>query len=180
MSKFKTLSSLLKDNQFSDVKAESTYSPNKKKSKYTSDTFDFLTLIREWEEIVGPRLSAHTVPLRNSKKVLTVLSDHSAFSQQLSFLEQVLIQKIISRFPSLNGKIKKIMFQTNPRHFREQMSVKEPLKRKTETVEEMTHKFSPVDQKLLKEAEQMFNEVDDDDMKKSLTSLFVQLNKPKN
>jgi len=152
----------------------------KEKRKYSKDSFDFLTLIKEWGDIVGPRLSEHTVPLKNSRNVLTILSDHSAFSSQLSFLEQVLIQKISERFPSLQGKIKKIVFQTNPRHFREQLKATEPLKRKAETVEQITHRFSPEDQKLLREAESMFAHIEDEEMKKSLTSLFVQFNKSKN
>lgn len=178
MSKFKSLSSLLEDSAFSSSQTSNNW--GRDKGKYSKDSFDFLTLIKEWEEIVGPRLAEHTVPLKNSRKILTILSDHSAFSSQLSFLEQVLIKKVTERFPSLEGKINKIVFQTNPRHFREQLKATEPLKRKSETVEEITHKFSPVDQKLLKEAEQMFAHIEDEEMKKSLTSIFVQFNKSKN
>ncbi|TNF03675.1 MAG: DUF721 domain-containing protein [Deltaproteobacteria bacterium] len=178
MSKFKSLSSLLEDSAFSSSSSSSNWGADKR--KYAQDSFDFLTLIKEWGEIVGPRLAEHTIPLKNSRKVLTVLSDHSAFSSQLSFLEQVLIKKVTDRFPSLQGKITKIVFQTNPRHFRDQFKATEPLKRKTETVEQITHKFSPADQKLLKEAEQMFSHIEDDEMKKSLTSLFVQFHKTKN
>ena len=178
MSKFKSLSSLLEDSAFTSSQTSNKLGRDSK--KYSKDSFDFLTLIKQWEEIVGPRLAEHTIPLKNSRKVLTVLSDHSAFSSQLSFLEQVLIKKVTERFPSLEGKINKIVFQTNPRHFRDQLKATEPLKRKSETVEEITHKFSPLDQQLLRKAEQIFAHIEDEEMKKSMTSIFIQFNKSKN
>lgn len=60
------------------------------------------------------------------------------------------------------------------------MEIKEPLKRKTETISEITHRFSPMDKQLFKEAEEMFQDIQDDEIKKSLTSIFIQFKKSHN
>ena len=108
----KKLGSILNTQGFSKKKSF-------KEPLYTSDEiFDFFELISHWEEIVGENLASHTIPLKNTRKELTVLSDHPIYSQQLSLMDQLIIKKIIKFFPQLNKQIKTIKFQTNTSFFK--------------------------------------------------------------
>ena len=95
---------------------------NYKKSHYRSrnkgsELFNFLDLIARWEEVVGTRMAKVTVPLKNQGKTLTILTNHSAYSQQLSMLEETLKKKIIATFPELRGKVQYLKFQVSTQHF---------------------------------------------------------------
>lgn len=105
----------------SDLLGQNNYT----KSKYrahsaSSELFNFLDLISRWEDIVGPKLSKVTVPLKNQGKILTILTSHSAYSQSLSMLEETLKKKILATFPELQGKVQSLKFQVSTQHFEEQ------------------------------------------------------------
>ena len=174
MGTFKSLKDLL-DNQYQ--------SPNSgrishKKNQDNKEAFDFLQLVHDWPEIVGPRLSSMTIPLKIQRNKLVILTGHSAFAEQLSFMSNVIIEKINTHFPSLAGKINQINYMTNPTHFKQQKEQAEHTQeKKVKEIEEITHKYSPTDKALIKEANSLFEEIEDEDVKKSLTSIFIQLHK---
>ena len=154
----------------SDIfKIKSSRGRNPKASEQAS--FDFITLIDHWEEIVGERLAKHTIPLKNQRKKLTILTNHPAFSQQLSFMEDVLVKKIAKLLPEMASQIKGLTFQTNSSFFEQKHKFSEKRKKGTEP---SIHKFSPVYKERSKEAELLFNEVEDDEMNDSLKSIFIQ------
>ena len=68
------------------------------KSAKLSDSFDFISLIKAWREIAGEKLSEHTIPLKNQNGTLIVLSNHSAFANELSFLYSNLIASLREEF----------------------------------------------------------------------------------
>jgi hypothetical protein len=124
---------------------------------------------------VGERLAEHTLPLKNSNKILTVLTDHPVYSQQLSFLSETLRQRIEEAFPPLKGQIKRITFQVNAPFFKEQFKLKSDLIERNKTRDARApHPFSPVYKALTKEADHVFSDIDDGDLKLALTSLYVQ------
>lgn len=78
---------LKKLSQFIESPNGSSYNTFSKEKSHLSDSFDFLALIRAWKDIAGAKLSEHTIPLKNQNGVLIVLSNHSAFANELSFME---------------------------------------------------------------------------------------------
>ena len=166
---FKKLDSFFNDH--SEPKKSSQKRPNLRRQ---NQVFDFLDLIRDWEKIVGPKLAKTTIPLNNQYGNLMVLTNHPAISQTLSFLEENIKKNIFKEFPSLKGKINRIYYQTNSTFFEKKME--EVIKRGHSPKREDTsfHPYSPKYLKLKKEAENIFQEIDDNELKNLLISIYIQ------
>jgi len=159
---------------FNDLATPKKYSEKKSGFKGGHQGFDFLSLIKDWEKIVGPKLAKTTIPLNNQYGNLVVLTNHPAISQTLSFLENDIKKNIFKEFPSLNGKIKRIYYQTNSTFFEKKME--DALKRGhlAKKHENTLHAYSPKYIKLKREAEIIFQEIDDIEIKNILISLYIQ------
>lgn len=143
-------------------------------------TFDFLELIRSWPDVVGPTLAKHTIPLKNTRKVLTILTNHSAFSEQLKFMEKVLIEKIESHFSELRGQVKELRFIFNSAHFNTQkklasqapepasQALGSPVKKRA-----LPHPQSPEFKRLRAQALEIFQD-GPEELKESFISLYIQ------
>tara|TARA_R110000868_G_scaffold42895_5_gene144704 strand:+ start:4914 stop:5468 length:555 start_codon:yes stop_codon:yes gene_type:complete len=144
------------------------------------DVFDFLHLVKVWPQIVGQKLAKHTLPVKNSRGVLTVLTDHPAYGQELSFLQTVLIKKIEAQFPSLKNQIKRLLFQNDPSFFstKTAMMAKLGAGNKEEEAKKETatkyHPHSPEVRAAKKEAIENFSHIEDEEARASLISLYVQ------
>ena len=143
---------------------------DKKFDSQVGGTFNFLVLVEKWEEIVGKMLAKHTTPLKNVRKTLTILTDHPAYAQQLSFIETELIKKIIARFPSLQGNIKRVRFQTNPQFFEQQSTPSRSPKKVVRW-----HQFDPRIKVLEGQADKLFIDINSKTTTKYLKSLYIQL-----
>ena len=145
------------------------------KVKTLNESFDFLSLIKSWREIAGDKLSEHTIPLKNQSGTLVVLSNHSAFANELSFMELPLKKKIFAKFPSLDGSIKNIKFIVDSTHFEKQYAlfIAPNEKIKNQNAQKL-HPYSPLFRKLKKEAEAAFLDIEDLELKNSLISLYIQ------
>ncbi len=145
------------------------------KSAQLSDSFDFISLIKAWREIAGDKLSEHTIPLKNQNGTLIVLSNHSAFANELSYMELPLKKKIFAKFPNLEKSILNIKFIVDSTHFSKQylqfIAPLEKIKKKNENV---LHPYSPEFRRLKKEAEEMFGEIEDKEIRESMISLYIQ------
>ncbi|MBC7713292.1 MAG: DUF721 domain-containing protein [Rhizobacter sp.] len=145
------------------------------KSAQLSDSFDFISLIKAWKEIAGDKLSEHTIPLKNQNGTLMVLSNHSAFANELSYMELPLKKKIFARFPNLEKSILNIKFIVDSTHFSKQyaqfVAPTEKIKKKNEN---LLHPYSPEFRRLKKEAEEMFIDIDDLEIKEKMISLYIQ------
>lgn len=144
-----------------DLKREKMYS--------FYQTFDFLELVKKWPEIIGENLSLVTSPLKIMGDSLIIISKHSSYSQNISFLSEEIKHKIFNLFPELRLKIKKINFITQESFFEEKSILTD--KKNSPT------KLHPQDPrfKLLKiEAERIFSNIEDPELKKILISIFVQ------
>ncbi|MBA2404603.1 MAG: DUF721 domain-containing protein [Bdellovibrionales bacterium] len=133
-------------------------------------TFDFLDLIKKWPEIVGVKLAAVTSPLKIKQDSLFVITKHSSYSQELSFSAEMIKKEVFKQFPNLKPIIKKLAFQTQENFF-EQKLVKE--KELAAAVPKL-HPQSPKYKILKLEAERLFNDVEDSELKESLISIFIQ------
>ena len=153
-------------------------SPNSSQNSYKKDkahlheSFDFLALIRAWKDIAGAKLSEHTIPLKNQNGTLIILSNHSAFAAELSYMELPLKRKIVEKFPNLEKSILSIKFIVDSTHFTIQYAqFIAPVEKKKSQV---LHPYSPEFRKLKKEAEEFFIDLDDLEIKEKMISLYIQ------
>jgi hypothetical protein len=132
-------------------------------------TFDFLELIESWPEIVGLALSKVTSPLKIKGDLLIIVSKHSSYSQNISFLSEEIKENIFKLFPKLRLVIKKLNFQTQENFFSNKDS--------HEKEKKAISRYHPQDPtyKILKiEAERLFSNLDDQELKNLLISIFIQ------
>ena len=171
----------------SDLLGNPTYGSKggRSKSSQPFELFDFLELIEKWEVIVGPKLAKVTVPLKNQKKVLTILTNHSAYSQSLSFMEDTLKKKMFKVFPELRGKINKFNFIVSTEHFDKQRAdllKRAKVNKTTESEVKKNNEYhpqSPQYKKLRAMALEEFIDMEEDEVKESLISIFIQTNSDK-
>lgn len=136
-------------------------------------TFDFLDLVHKWPEIIGPAMAKVTSPLKIKGDSLIIMSKHASYSQNISFLSEEIKQKIFVLFPQLKSVIKKLNFQTQESFFNEQQAQQDT----TSAAKPQAQKFHPQDPKykLLKmEADRLFADVADPELKNILISIFIQ------
>lgn len=144
----------------------------KKEKAHLSDSFDFLALIRAWRDIAGQKLSEHTIPLKNQNGVLIVLSNHSAFANELSYMELPLKKKIFDKFPTLEKSILSIKFIVDSTHFSKQYEqFIAPIEKKKA---QALHPYSPEFRRLKKQADEFFSDIEDAELKERLISLYIQ------
>ena len=152
---------------------------HREKGQHSNSVFDFLQLVANWHTIVGDNLAQKTIPLKIQQKSLIILTDHPVYSQQLSFLEGPLKDKIFANFPAVKGKFLRIFFQTNPAHFLRQkqaQSMGGANRHNTSAPKGRgLHPYSPQYQQLKKEGELVLQEITDDSVKQYLLSLYIQL-----
>ncbi len=156
--------------EFSSYKVSELLEPNRKQS----ESLEFIRLTQEWEKIVGLFLSKNSNPLKILGKTLIILTRHSIFSQELSFMSETLKQKIGQEFPKLKNKIDSIKYQVTPQFF-EMKSNQVEIEQKVEAKKNQRfHAFSPTNRKLREKVNQEFGEISDPELKELLTSLFLQ------
>ncbi len=145
-----------------------------KRDEMTSfyQTFDFLDLIKKWPQIVGPKLSDVTSPLRMKQDSLFVMTKHSVYSQELSFLSEEVKVEIFKHFPRLKNIIKKIVFQTQEKFFEKQEQESARIEKEVQKLHPQSPRF-----KLLKiQAERLFQDVPDNEFRERLISIYIQSN----
>lgn len=166
-----------------EFKADKKYPSARKKTE--GDSFNFLALIHKWPDIVGPKLSKVTIPLKNNNNTLTILTEHPAYSQSLSFLEQTLKKKIYSTFPQLKDKIDRFYFKVSTEHFvqeRERLITRSQMWSRDRddqppgdhAVQKRIHKHNPKVKQLREEASKHFSHIQDEELRDSMISLFIQ------
>jgi hypothetical protein len=132
-------------------------------------TFDFLDLIKKWPEIIGPKMAPVTSPLKLKGDSLFIMSKNSAYSHELSYLQEEIKTNIFKVIPKLRPIIKKIVFQTQEGFFQEQKKVQEEIKARPKP-----HPQSPQFKLAKLEAERLFADISDPEMKEMMISIFIQ------
>lgn len=178
MKKMKSLAQILSSSK-SEEEVYSTDNKKRwwraKKGFYSRDPhlFDFIHLVKAWEEIVGKMLAQNTVPLRIKNNDLYIATKHSIFSQELGFMGPMIIEKIEHMFPSFNGKIKKIRF-THSNYSSEEFN--ELKGQKTQNIvkeKPLPHPFDPKFRARKAQVEEMFKDVEDDEVRKLLINITL-------
>ena len=132
-------------------------------------TFDFLDLIEKWPEIVGSALSKVTSPLKIKGDSLIIVSKHSSYSQNISFLSEEIRNNIFKLFPNLKNVVKKLNFQTQESFF--SRSEESHVEKKTDS---KLHPQNPKFKVLKIEAERLFKDIEDSELKNLLVSIYIQ------
>ena len=134
-------------------------------------TFDFLELVKKWPEIIGPALSAVTSPLKIKGDSLIIMSKHASYSQNISFLSEEIKQKIFALFPALKPVIKKLNFQTQESFFNQKQT--EEAAKKVASPPKL-HPQDPRYKILKQEADRLFGDIEDAELKDLMMSIFMQ------
>jgi hypothetical protein len=157
-----------------EIYSSEQYRRNKRKNKglYTrsDSTFDFLYLVKNWDKIVGKMLSENTIPLKVRNSSLIVMTKHSIFSQELSFMSQQIIDNIERLYPKFKGHIKSIKFSHGKFSSDEFNTVKKKI---DAPIKPKNHKFDPKAQQKQLKAKEMFNDVEDEEIQAILERLYV-------
>lgn len=142
-------------------------------AKSPGEVFDFLELVKAWPEMVGVALAKYTIPLKLSGQVLTIVTNHPAFSEQTTYMEKLLREKINKSFPQL-GPIKSLKFYVNPNLFTEKETLVATVSKRKKAADSW-HPFSPEYRRYRQEAEAQYSFIEDGEVKEALISLFLQL-----
>lgn len=137
-------------------------------------TFDFFDLIKKWPLIVGPKMAPYTSPLKLQQGALFIITKHSIYSQELSFLSEEIKSEIFKVLPKLKPMINKLVFQTQERFFDQKLvNAAGELKAAAKPA---LHPQSPQYKKLKIEADRLFACIEDEEVKKMMTSIYLQSN----
>jgi hypothetical protein len=136
--------------------------------------FDFIHLVNRWETIVGKMLADNTIPLKIKRSTLYILTKHSIFSQELSLMSQMIIQKIEESFPNFRGQIKKISFSSGNFSSDEFNKIKVENHMEPKKEKEAPHPFDPKFRARKKQVEQMFDDVEDEEVKNLLINIALK------
>lgn len=139
----------------------------------TKGLFNFLHLIKYWEEIVGEMMAKNTVPLKVKGRTLYINTKHAIFAQELGFLGPEILKKIKMKFPELGDKIQNIKFSHSSfsadsfknTHTKQQMR-KPKEKRKL-------HPQSPEYRAKMRKAQEMFAHIEDEEVKARLIQFML-------
>lgn len=143
----------------------------KAKGRYSKATecFDFIYLINNWQSIVGKLLAQNTIAQKIQNATLYVIAKHPVFAQEIDSISPEIIKKIEDEVPALKNKIKKIKFSHSNYSWEE---FKNEEKQKSRT-KKKPHRFSPEYRYKLKQAEFLFGDIEDDEIKEMLTQLYL-------
>ena len=135
-------------------------------------TFDFLDLIKSWPEIVGPQMCQVTSPLKLKNDSLYIITKHSVYSQELSFLSEEIKKEVFKVFPKLRPVLKKLVFQTQETYFTRKEAAEAKVKETTQA--QRLHPQSPQYKKLKLEADRLFLNLPDPELREIMTSIYIQ------
>lgn len=151
--------------------------PGERRRGIKKDVFDFLALMGRWKEIVGEKLVDHTYPLKNKNKVLYILTDHPVYAEQLSFMGELIKQKIFTAFPSLRSEIRELKFEQCERQLFEKLKPKIIGEQGSQEKKEIKslHPQSPLYKKLKLEGDLVYKDISDKELRELLVSLYIQV-----
>lgn len=157
-----------------DKYCDTKYERNFPQKSSNNEVFDFIKLIRKWDIIVGEHLAKSTSPLKIQNMTLVIITKHSAFAQQLKFMETEILKKVFANYPILEKSIKKISFKAT-QHFHEiQKDNLQKASVKEEVFNEKKHRFNPEFKKLEEQASKEVSHIEDPEAQKLLKDLIVQ------
>lgn len=163
-----------------DDKTEEVYSSDQKRRKARAykglysrqkGLFNFLQLIKDWEDIVGDFMAKNTTPLKIKKNTLFISTKHSIFAQELGFLGPTIIQKVKERYPDVSQTLSQIKFIYSD-FSAEQFKSNKPVS-KNNLNKPKPHKFSPHFLAKKSHADKLFGDITDKELKVTLIEFYL-------
>ena len=178
MTKVRSIAEILSQDDNSEELYHTDQAYRKKRAQLgrftkSSQTFDFIHLVKNWDKIVGPMLAQNTIPLKIKNGNLFILTKHAVFSQELSFMTQLIISKIEENFPNFKGKIKKIRFSSGDYSSEEFNTIKESRPGKDHVSVKKHHPFDPRFRQKKLQAEALFSDIEDQEIKDLLVQIYL-------
>lgn len=134
-----------------------------------------LNLISSWEKIVGKKLVEVSLPQRISRKTLYIIVNHSAYANYLNQMAADILVRIESVFPQYKNKIESLRFIFSEKAFQK---IEEKLiqfkSQEKKSIKEVINPHSPQFRRLEQEAQEMFSNLDDSEIKDSFISIYIQ------
>ena len=109
------------------------------------------------------------------------LPKNPTFSFELNFLTNKILEKIFQTFPILKQNVKNIRYYTDSNFFKKNENPYNKQNNKKELINSPNknlkkfHQYSPTYNKVLREAEKKFCDINDEKIKKQLISLYLQM-----
>jgi hypothetical protein len=177
MTKMRSLAEILSSNDDSEELYTTDNVRRKKRAQMgrftkSSATLDFIHLVKNWDKIVGPMLAQNTIPLRVKSGNLFILTKHAVFSQELSLMSQLIIDKVEELFPSFRGHIKKVRFSTGDYSSEEFNNMKDK-NNSNPPPNPKHHPFDPKYRMKKKQADALFSDIDDEEIKQLLVQVYL-------
>lgn len=138
----------------------------------SSDCFDFIFLINNWENIVGKMLGENSIPQKLQKGTLIVITKHPVFNQELNMMSQDILEKIKEKIPSLKNHVKRIKFSNA--NYSANDFINSSKKKESNKPTTNGHKFSPEFRAKKAKANSLFEDIEDPEVKELLTNLFLK------
>lgn len=148
------------------------YRQQKGRYSRNRESFDFITLLQNWEDIVGKLLGQNTLPLKLKGNTLYIATKHSIFAGQMALMSPMIIQKIGEFYPSLSQGLKKIKYINSERLFSKKADQKH--KTKSQNSHNTLHPYSPLYQQRTQMANDLFNDLEDKELSDIFTRLLLQ------
>ncbi len=134
---------------------------------------DTIILLKNWEHIVGEKLYSVSLPQRIFKETLYIIVNHSAYAHHLKQVSDQILLKIESLYPNYRNKVKQLRFVFSEQAF-EEIKQSIPKESQAPKIKELFNPRDPKFRTLYAQAEQLFIDMPDDDLKESFISLYIQ------
>lgn len=178
MSKIKALYEVLGRD---DTQKETYLSEQKKREKRAQKgwysrkkgLFNFLQLIKAWEEIVGNFMAQNTIPMKIKNKTLIISAKHPIFAQELGFLAPQIILKIKNSFPDLDDEIRNIKFVHNDFSSEQFLKSEKNKNSDKKILRPSIHPFSPEFRQKKANAQIIFSDIEDEELKNQLINFYL-------
>lgn len=150
---------------------------NRSKGKGFGSGLNFLELARKWPIVVGSYLGEKSIPIKLKNGLLTLVVKHQIYAQEIKFIEKEIISKLHKSFPRLGRNIQKINFVVKDNFSLSDYSFHTDSTldtAKKESPFQKIHKMSPQFRELTFQANQLFQEIQEVEIKELLTEIFFQ------
>lgn len=137
----------------------------------SSNCFDFIFLINNWEKIVGKMLGENSIPQKLQNGTLIIITKHPIFNQELNMMGPEIIENIKEKIPSLKNMVKRIKF-SNADYSAKEFHHEE--KKNKNSIDQKSHQFSPEFRAKKAKANELFQDIEDEETKDLLTNLFLK------
>lgn len=129
----------------------------------------FFRLQKDWNKIVGETIAERSIPLKIYQRSLILLTESPHFSQQISFMTSMIIEKIYTSIPKTKRLFTNVRFQSNPELFKRHRESPH----KVAPANHLIDTSAPAYKRAILDGEKVFDNIVDLELKKILVDLYA-------